>query len=425
MVAEPEKIAFQQTEVGEIPSDWEVSDVTQIIEKVNGIKIGPFGSQLKKESLTKFGYKVYGQENVYERDINLGSRYISREHFKKLSSCKIESGDFLVSMMGTIGKCMIVPNKFDTGIMDSHLIRLRLDSNKINSDLLLHFFLSNILTFQVKKLSVGGIMDGLSSKIIKSIILPLPPTLAEQTAIATTLTDADALITQLEKLIAKKKAIKQGAMQKLLKPKEGWKESLFAGIVLKNDGIKIGPFGSQLKKDLLVDQGYKVYGQENVFEKNMSAGERRISKEHFLKLKSCEIIAGDFLISMMGTIGKCLIVPESIEKGIMDSHLIRLRIDKSIININFLLQYFSSELIASQVKKLSVGGIMDGLSSKIIKSLAITMPSSINEQTHIAQILSDMDAEIEKLEQQLAKQKMLKHGMMQVLLTGKIRLVTP
>ncbi|HWQ96429.1 MAG TPA: restriction endonuclease subunit S [Candidatus Methylomirabilis sp.] len=230
---------FQKTDVGIIPSDWGVFDITQLIDKANGIKIGPFGSQLKKELLTNSGFKVYGQENVYEKDLEIGKRYISKDHFKKLSSCELLDGDFIISMMGTIGKCMIVPKSKELGIMDSHLIRLRLDKNKIDAELLLHFFSSEILTNQVKKLSVGGIMDGLSSKIIKSIVVPLPPTKTEQTAIATALNDADALISRLEKLIAKKRNIKQGAMQELLKPKEGWEVKNLEDVIDCLDNLRV------------------------------------------------------------------------------------------------------------------------------------------------------------------------------------------
>ena len=113
---------------------WVEKPILEVL-KPNGIKIGPFGSQLKKEFLLGDGlYKVYGQENVYERNFELGDRYLSREHFSRLNSCEIVPGDFVMSTMGTIGKCAIVPTSIQRGIMDSHLIRLRIDEKKINPD---------------------------------------------------------------------------------------------------------------------------------------------------------------------------------------------------------------------------------------------------------------------------------------------------
>jgi type I restriction enzyme S subunit len=188
------------------------------------------------------------------------------------------------------------------------------------------------------------------------------------------------------------------------------------------NSIKIGPFGSALKKEFLTKEGYKVYGQENVYERNMIIGDRFISAEHFRKLNSCEVKPGDFLISMMGTVGKCLIVPTYIKAGIMDSHLLRLRLEPSKLKAEFLAQLFQTRIISNQVKQLSVGGIMEGLSSKIIKLLQLPVPD-IEEQTAIATFLSDMDAEIAALEAKLAKARQLKQGMMQELLTGKTRLV--
>ena len=81
---------------------WVERPITEVL-KPNGIKIGPFGSQLKKEMLLSDGvYRVYGQENVYAHDFNIGDRYLTREHFNRLNSCEILPGDFVMSTMGTI-----------------------------------------------------------------------------------------------------------------------------------------------------------------------------------------------------------------------------------------------------------------------------------------------------------------------------------
>jgi type I restriction enzyme S subunit len=118
-----------------------------------------------------------------------------------------------------------------------------------------------------------------------------------------------------------------------------------------------------------------------------------------------------------------MIVPPKFEQGIMDSHLIRLRLNDELIDANYLLHYFSSSVLLNQVNTFSVGGIMAGLSSAIIKQISIPLPPRKEIQTQIAQILTDMDNEIQGLESKLEKYKMLKQGMMQSLLTGKIRLV--
>ena len=258
------------------------------------------------------------------------------------------------------------------------------------------------------------------------------------------MSDADAHIESLEQLITKKRQIKQSAMQELLTGKErlpgfghgsGSKQTEIGSIPedwncaqlpvmmsQTSNSIKIGPFGSALKKEFLTKEGYKVYGQENVYERNMITGDRFVSAEHFRKLRSCEVQPGDFLISMMGTVGKCLVVPMNVEAGIMDGHLLRLRLDPYKLSAEFLSQLFQTRIVSNQVKQMSVGGIMEGLSSKIIKLLQLPVPN-IEEQTAIATILTDMDAEIAALEAKLAKARQLKQGMMQELLTGRIRLI--
>ena len=159
----------------------------------------------------------------------------------------------------------------------------------------------------------------------------------------------------------------------------------------KKGAMKMGPFGSSLRKEFFVKEGikYKVYGQENVFQRNMNEGDRFINNEKFNKLKSCEIFPGDFLITVMGTIGKTMIVPNEFEKGIMDSHLIRLQIDQSIVSPLIIALQFKLSHLLNQIKRLAVGGIMDGLSSGTIKKLKFMIPA-IDNQAEILTILKKL-----------------------------------
>ena len=295
-------------------------------------------------------------------------------------------------------------------------------------------FMSYVLyDMNLNQYSESSAQPGLSVKKLLELEYPIPQNKEEQTAIAEALSDIDGLISSLKKLIEKKKAIKQGAMQELLTGKKRlpgfygeWKRKQLPELLQEQNGIKIGPFGSQLKKEYLIDIGeFKVYGQENIYEKDFRLGTRYIPKERYLKLKSCELLPGDFVISSMGTVGKCAIVPQNIQIGIMDSHLIRLKFNCKKIIPQYILQLFSDEFdfLHNQIEKLSVGGIMDGLSTKIVQSLNVFYPVNIDEQKAICAILNDMNGEIAQLEKKLAKYQQIKQGMMQELLTGRIRLV--
>jgi type I restriction enzyme, S subunit len=154
--------------------------------------------------------------------------------------------------------------------------------------------------------------------------------------------------------------------------------------------IKIGPFGSQLKKDELSDQGYKVYGQENVIARDFSLGNRRVSVSKFDQLKSCRLFPGDVVVTMMGTIGRCAVVPSDAEIGIMDSHLLRIQLSPKRMMPEFIVQVFTAEgMVMRQIMRMSHGSIMSGLSSRIVRRLEVPLPS-IPEQRRILEILSAM-----------------------------------
>ncbi len=140
------------------------------------------------------------------------------------------------------------------------------------------------------------------------------------------------------------------------------------------EGIKIGPFGSSLKLEIMKDTGYKVYGQENIIKNDFSTGKRFIDENKFLELKVYEINENDIIITMMGTTGKSKVVPKGIDAGIMDSHLIRLKC-KDSVNPDFIsLLINDSDYISIQVRQNGKGAIMEGLNSSIIKSLTVLTP---------------------------------------------------
>ena len=176
--------------LGAVPKHWAVGAVRRKLRTYDGIKIGPFGSQLKLEQMSSSGYKVYGQANVIARDFARGTKFVDQEKFNALSACEVLPGDLLVTMMGTIGRCAFVPDDASMGIMDSHLLRLRTDFS-INVR-----FVSRIIDearYVKEQISVAGkgsIMHGLNSGIVKALVLALPP-LAEQAAIVRFLDYAD------------------------------------------------------------------------------------------------------------------------------------------------------------------------------------------------------------------------------------------
>ena len=352
---------------------------------------------------------------------------ITEKGLSESSASLLPIGTILLCSRATIGEMSIAASEMATNQGFKNLICKKDVDNEF-----LYYALFPLRN-KMLELAIGTTFLEISKSALQSIEVIIPADIIEQTAIAGALSDVDSLISSLQKLIEKKKAIKQGSMQELLTGKKRlpgfygeWKREQLPELLQEQNGIKIGPFGSQLKKEYLIDIGeFKVYGQENVYEKDFRLGTRYIPKERYLKLKSCELLPGDFVISSMGTVGKCAIVPQNIQIGIMDSHLIRLKFNCKKIIPQYILQLFSDEFdfLRNQIEKLSVGGIMDGLSTKIVQSLNVFYPVNIDEQKAICAILNDMDGEIAQLEKKLAKYQKIKQGMMQELLTGRIRLV--
>lgn len=399
------KAGYKQTEIGIIPKDWDYLELPQITQNSsNSIKIGPFGSALKKELLTKSGFKVYGQENIFEKNMQIGDRYVNQEHFNKLKSCEIKTNDFLVSMMGTIGKCFIVPENFEEGIIDSHLIRIRINETKYNLQLLTHIFGSEFILRQINQLTVGGIMDGLSSKIIKKLYLPIPPR-EEQKAIANALSDMDALITSLEKLIAKKESIKTATMQQLLTG-----EKRLDGFSGKWEEQTLGDLfhitaGGDLKKNQYADI------QDNKYKFPIYANS--IFNNGIYGFSTFKEYDGDCItVTARGTLGVAFFRNTPF---VAIGRLIILS-PKSKIDC-----FCITQMINNNLNFANESTSVPQLTAPQIAQYNLTIPS-FEEQQAIAQILSDMDNEIEALKTKLSKTKAMKDGMMSELLSGKTRL---
>lgn len=158
------------------PKNWDVYKVEDLaIKEKHGIKAGPFGSSLKKEFYVHSGYKIYGQEQVIKDDLSFGDYYIDERKFKELESCKITSGDILISLVGTYGKISVVPDDFEEGIINPRLMKISPNRTLIRPDFLKMLLQSTGVGIQMKNQSRGGTMDIVNVGIMKGIKVPLPP----------------------------------------------------------------------------------------------------------------------------------------------------------------------------------------------------------------------------------------------------------
>jgi type I restriction enzyme S subunit len=263
----------------------------------------------------------------------------------------------------------------------------------------------------------GSGQTNLKKSEIRACPVALPPTKAEQTAIATALNDADTLIQQLEQLIAKKRNIRTGAMQELLKPKEGWEEKAFTEICDLMHGHQF------LSSDFVNDSdGIKVVKIGNVQDGVFNIDDcDKISKKRLQLFSKYLLKDGDVLMSLTGNIGRVIVVSNTKEL-LLQNYRVGKFIPKGVNN-KFLAYCLAFPGTTKQLSLNSNQTSQANFGKQDFDKIRIHIPTNKKTQEDIAQILSDMDNEIQELEKQLDKYKMMKQGMMQSLLTGKIRLV--
>jgi len=399
---------YKQTELGLIPSDWEVKRLGDIgfFKKGKGIR----KDEVFPDGLPCIRYgELYTRHNEYVKKIN---SFISQNVAKE--SQRIAKGDILFAGSGEtreeIGKCAAFLSDKETYAGGDIVIL----SPKNCDSLFLGFLLNDsIIAKQKAQNGQGDAVVHIYPNGLSRILLPIPPTLAEQTAIATALSDADGLITSLEKLIAKKRNIKQGAMQELLRPKEGWVVKKLGEVIEKIIGG-----GTPSRSNKLYWCGEIPWVTVKDFATfNPCMSQEYITKEGLKNSASHLIPKGTLITSTRMAVGKAIIyqVDVSINQDL------KAIFPKSNLDILFLFHWFERNAVS--IESLGSGSTVMGISLGELKNIEIAIPSTKVAQLAIATILSDMDTEISILEKKLEKAKQVKQGMMQQLLTGKIRLV--
>jgi type I restriction enzyme, S subunit len=419
---------YRQTEVGLIPIDWKLLSYSQAFSFLNTASF----SRDKLESFSKTGYIHYGDIHTqWNHFID-----IAKEPVPKISSSLakgytvIKKGDLIMADASEdtegVGKSVEVLNEGDNEtIAGLHTFLLRDKSGEFIDGFKGYIHSINIVKKQFDKLATGMKVFGISKSNLKEIKIPVP-TKSEQLAIAKVLSETDSLITNIEKLIAKKEAVKKGTMQALLTGKkrlpgfsEKWKEDFFSKIVWFQEGPGLRNWQFQTS-------GMKVINVTNLENGylNLNSTERYISFEEFSKMyKHFAIDPNDIVMASSGnSYGKVAVVKSQNLPLLMNTSVIRFK-PLSGLNYEFLLHYLKSNLFKNQIDLLITGGAQPNFGPYHLKKIILQMPSSEDEQTAIAKILTDMDIEIDELNYKAKKYRLIKQALMQNLLTGKIRLV--
>jgi type I restriction enzyme S subunit len=418
------KQGFKQTEVGLIPEDWDSKSISEISNPVRGGSPRPAGSPKYFNGDFIPWLTVASLTNIPNSQIFVTETKSFLTEAGSHLSRKLEKGTLIIANSGaTLGVAKLLGIKCCAN--DGVAALQEIDKNVYPNYLV--YYINTITKRLREDIATGNGQPNLNTELIGNIQIPIPPTLTEQKAIATALSDVDALITSLEQTITKKKAIKQGAMQQLLTPphKGGKRLPGFSGVWVEKTLGEVVNFskGKGLSKDKITDDGKNkcvLYGElfttykdsiNNVFNRTDS-------------MEGVRSIEGDILLpGSTTTTGidlattSCLKLNNVLLGG--DINILRPKIE---VDSLFLSRYVSHNL-KEEILQRTQGITIIHLYGHSLNKVSVFIPTVIKEQEAISTILSDMDAEITQLESKKEKYQAIKQGMMQELLTGKTRLI--
>lgn len=425
MPNEPIKQGYQLTEIGVIPDDWEVKIFDEIVE-IRREKINP---KTKGE-----GDYCIELEHIKSNSGTLTGFTITSLN-SSIKNCFYEKDILFCKLRSYLRKYFFADRK---GLCSTEIWVFKTKNNYIPK--FVYQLVQTDKFIEYATMSYGTRMPRADWNIIKNLKIPVPP-IEEQEKIAQVLTDIDDLIESLEKLINKKRLIKKGAMQELLTGErrlkgfgenkgykqtelglipEDWNISFLKNIVVNNK-IPSGLYKEQKE----YGNGIKIIKIGDVFSGYFLDTEKmqkvNISKE---ELHKYTIMNNDIIIALASVklegVGKVLFVESLNEIVIYDHNVAMVRVLEKY-NSKYIFYFLQSSIIRNLISNLATQVGTTFLKTTSILNFSMLLPTK-EEQESIAQILTDMDKEIEGLEEKLEKYKQIKQGMMEELLTGKIRL---
>lgn len=434
---------YKQTEVGVIPEDWGVITIGEalsekyLLDQMDGNhgELYPKSHEFTFDGVPYIGATDFGQGQIDYK----GCKYLPVSRAAKFKKGIAKNGDVLFAHNATVGPVAIVDTGLDYVILSTTATYYRCNPERLNNKYLAGFFESDYFKKQYTSVMSQSTRNQVPILAQRKFFIVIP-SIEEQLIIANTLSDTDALLSELEKLIAKKQAIKTATMQQLLTgrtrlpqfahhsdgSKKGYKQSELGEIPEDWEVIQLGEIttflkGAGLPKSDLIDSGKNRcihYGQlftsygpkiEKIFSSTDIDGS--------IKSETNDVLMPTSDVTPNGLATASCILESGIVLG---GDILIIRSKKELLDGVFFAYLIT--VMRDQIMQLVTGSTVYHLYGSDMARFFFARPS-IDEQTAIATILSDMDAEIQALEHRLTKTRQIKQGMMQELLTGKTRLV--
>lgn len=434
---------YKLTEVGVIPEDWNVESLQNLCRSSITYGIVQCGPHIPNG----IPYIRVSDMNSSELNVNEMLR-TSPEIASSFMRSKVEEGDIVYALRGKLGEVKMVGTPVAGANLTQGTARIA-PKNNIDNRYLLWTLRSPQSLKQAVKEAKGSTFVEITLGNLKGITVPLPSSKEEQEKIATALADTDALISELEKLIEKKQAIKTATMQQLLTGKtrlpefalhkdgtpKAYKDSELGKIPEDWDAFEINEvieniidYRGRTPRKLGMDWGggnIVALSAGNVkkgyidFDAECYLGSELLYKKW---MRNGEAQKDDIAFTMEAPLGNVALIPDH-SKYILSQRTILLQVNKQEFDPHFIFHVLMSNEFEKYISDQATGSTAQGIKRSLFEKLKLVLPIELSEQKSISKILDDFNFEIENLNQKLKKLKLIKQGMMQELLTGKTRLV--
>jgi type I restriction enzyme S subunit len=421
------KAGYEQTEVGVIPTDWNLNELAKIgqLTKGKGLlkhEIFPNGSipAIPYTAIYTDFSEVLNYEKIKWFVENANSSVVVSKPCVLIASSS--------NMDANTGKATAITGEIPVAVGREVIIF----QTQHNASFISYLLSTSRYRKKTLALARGTTIKHVYPATFKNYKICVPGS-TEQNAIAEALSDADALIESLDQIIAKKRLIKRGAMQELLTGKRRlpgfggeWVDVKLGDVAdpLQGWSFTGGPFGSNLKSSDYTNEGVRIIQLQNIGDGEFQAESAVFTtKKKADELISCNIYPGEIILSKMGDpVARACLIPALHDRYLMCSDGIRLAVNKRRFNTFFVFSQINAPDFRARANNAGTGSTRKRIGLNELRSLTLSCPE-VAEQTAIAAILSDIDTELGSLESRLAKARQIRQGMMQELLTGRIRLL--
>lgn len=410
---------YKQTEIGVIPEDWEVKDLGSFMVFKNGLN--------KAKEFFGYGTPIVNYMDVYKsgaiQPYNIaGKVFVTSDEIRNYSAIK---GDVFFTRTSEtveeIGLSSVLIDDIEDAVFSGFVLRARLKKKTLENSYMKYCFRSKSTRNQIQGTASYTTRALTNGKLLSNVLIPIPPK-KEQNAIATALSDVDNLIQSLEKFIAKKEAVKTGTMQQLLTGKTRLPE-----FATRDDGsvkgfkqTELGRIPEDWGVDFIKNVVKITTGDKNTQDKIVTGKYPFFVRSQTIERINTYSFDGEAVLTAGDGVGTGKIYHYI--NGKFDYHqrvYLMYGFGDKLDGYYFYL-YFSNNFY-DRIMSMTAKSSVDSVRREMIADMQIALPSK-PEQTAVATILSDMDTEIQVLQQRLEKTRDIKQGMMQQLLTGKVRL---